>query len=147
MSRLCSFRDALEQARFCCGGSGTGLQKAVACKSNSCDLPAVDLQQSSANKLPNLAVPSDTIFQRSSSKDRPYCHRWLWSPKDRSNSNRQVSSFQERRSLMSAVSGAAFPMSCVKTAGMQLLLERVPQPQLARGTLGTWFLFWSFSRI
>lgn len=28
----CSFRDALGQAGFCCGGSGTGLQKAAACK-------------------------------------------------------------------------------------------------------------------
>lgn len=131
----CSFRDALGQAGSWCEVSGTGLQKDAGCKSNSCDLLTIDLQQSCANKhYQILQCPQEThkIFQRPSFKDRAYCHRWFWRPKACSNSNRQVSNFQEGSSLMSAVSGAAFPMRCVITAGMQLLLQAVPQLPPAR---------------
>lgn len=83
----CSFRDALGQTGFCCGGSGTGLQRAVVCKSNSCDLPAIDLQQSSASKQYQIFwSPLRHNFSEVTSKDRPYCHRWLQSPKACSNS-------------------------------------------------------------
>lgn len=59
-----SFRDALGQAGFCCGGSGTDLQKAAACKSKSCDLLAIDLQQSSANiHYQTLQSPQTQFFR------------------------------------------------------------------------------------
>lgn len=139
----CSFRDALGQAGSRCEVSGTGLQKDADYESNSCDLPTIDLQQSCANKhYQILQLPQDTqkIFQRQSLKGRAYCHRWFWRPKACSNSNRQISNFQEGSSLMSAGSGAAFPMLCVITGGMQLLLQVGPQPPpAAEGHLGLAF--------
>lgn len=69
----CSFKDALGLAGFCCGGSGTGLQKAAVCKSISCDLPAIGdkgIQQDSANKhyqilwFPQRDNFSEVIIQR-----------------------------------------------------------------------------------
>lgn len=66
----CSFRDVLGLAGFCCGGSGTGLQKSAVYKSNNCDLPAIDLQQSSADKhyqilrFPQRHNLSEVVIQR-----------------------------------------------------------------------------------
>ena len=71
----CSFRDALGMAGSCCEVSGTGLQKDAGYKSNSCDLPTIDLQQSFTNKhYQILQFPQEThkIFQRSSFQDTAY---------------------------------------------------------------------------
>lgn len=115
-----SFGDALGQAESWCEASGTGLQKDAGYKSNSCDLPSIDIQQSHANKhCQILQFPQEahSFFQKPSFKDS-LLPQVVLETKACSNSNRQLSSFQEGSSLISAVSGAEVPVLCVVTAGM-----------------------------
>lgn len=143
----CSFRDALEQAGFCCGSSGTSLQTAASCRSNNCPLPAIGLQQSSANKQYQILLFSERHNFSEVVIQRQTLLTQVVMESKSLQQFQQASSFQEGRPLMAAVSGAALPTSCAKTAGTPLLSEGVLQPQPARGTLGTRFLFWSFSSV
>lgn len=139
----CSFRGALGQAGSCCEVSGTGMQRDAGSKSNS-----RGLQQNCANKhCQILQFPQRTrkIFQRPSFQDRAYCHRWFRRQKACSNSNRQVSSFQEGGSSVSAASGAAPPCSNSRKAAP--LTGSTTATTSQRGTLRTCFLFWSFLSI
>lgn len=125
-----SFRDALRQTGSWCEVSGTGFQKDAGHKSNGCDLPTTDLQESCADTTKSCSFLRRPIqfFRGHHSKTELIATGGSGDQKACSNSNRQVSNFPAREALMSAESGAAFPVFCVVTTRMQLPWQAVPLP-------------------